>query len=320
MLQDQDFGSDSSDDDDYVPTNEGRESGNDISSGAEEVDSDLEDDTVVVPASQSKKKKSSAKPKSNRKVNPLLAQLQQNNVDDETKDENVVFVEGEEKNNKKEEDVWADFLADTKEKKEEPVPKPKKKSWSALLGNAKPKSVPVSHTPISSATANTSSSSSSSAASSSTLPSGTVAPRIALPVKKPLETPATVKITKIFEFAGEEVRVEEEVAADSTEAAIAAAQKSSAAASGVGVPVKRSSGLAGLVSSLGEKKQKLSTLEKTKLDWKSYKQQEGIEDELVLHTKSKDTYIDKQEFLQRADVRQFEHEREVRLGSRRANR
>lgn len=57
----------------------------------------------------------------------------------------------------------------------------------------------------------------------------------------------------------------------------------------MGVPVKRSSGLASLISNLGGKKQKLSTLEKTKLDWQSYKQKEGLEDELLLHTKSKDT-------------------------------
>lgn len=61
-------------------------------------------------------------------------------------------------------------------------------------------------------------------------------------VKKPLEASTTVKITKYFEFAGDEVRVEEEVAADSSDAvAAAASQKTSSTSHGIGVPVTRSS-------------------------------------------------------------------------------
>ena len=39
---------------------------------------------------------------------------------------------------------------------------------------------------------------------------------------------------------------------------------------------------------LDSKKQKLSTLEKTRLDWNSFKSSEGIVEELEMHKKSKD--------------------------------
>lgn len=59
------------------------------------------------------------------------------------------------------------------------------------------------------------------------------------------------------------------------------------------------------------KKPKISTLEKSRLDWNLFKRSEDIEEELALH--NKDGFLEKQAFLQRTDVRQFEKEREVRL-------
>ena len=52
--------------------------------------------------------------------------------------------------------------------------------------------------------------------------------------------------------------------------------------------VKRAGGLSGLVNLLDGKKQKLTTLEKTKLDWNNFKSDEGIDEELEKHKKSKD--------------------------------
>lgn len=52
--------------------------------------------------------------------------------------------------------------------------------------------------------------------------------------------------------------------------------------------VKRTGGLAGIAGLLDSKKQKLTTLEKTKLDWNSFKSSEGINEELEKHKKSKD--------------------------------
>lgn len=81
-------------------------------------------------------------------------------------------------------------------------------------------------------------------------------------------------------------------------------------------------GLSGISSVLGQigKKTKISTLEKSKLDWDNYKKQENIEEELNTHNKGKDGYLERQDFLQRADLRQFEIEKQLRNSSRRAAR
>lgn len=58
----------------------------------------------------------------------------------------------------------------------------------------------------------------------------------------------------------------------------------------------------------------MSTLEKSKLDWETFKDQEGIHQELQNY--NKDGYLEKQAFLQRTDERQFERERDMRQGKR----
>ncbi|CAH1129349.1 unnamed protein product [Ceutorhynchus assimilis] len=117
-----------------------------------------------------------------------------------------------------------------------------------------------------------------------------------------------VKITQIFEFAGEEVKVEKEVDPNSAEARLLSK-----------APVKKKAanlnGLGNVLNQLG-KKQKISTLEKTKLDWEKFKKDENIIEELEIHNKGKDGYLDKQDFLQRADVRRFEIEKDVRNAER----
>jgi len=60
-------------------------------------------------------------------------------------------------------------------------------------------------------------------------------------------------------------------------------------------------------------------LEKTKHDWNSYKSQQGIEEELQTFNKGKDGFLERQDFLERTDVRQFEMEKSLRQ-SRRGNR
>lgn len=61
-----------------------------------------------------------------------------------------------------------------------------------------------------------------------------------------------------------------------------------------GIPVSRGrgrgrggSGIAALIGQLG-KKNKLSTLEKSKLDWENFKKNEGIEEDLERHNKGKE--------------------------------
>lgn len=95
-----------------------------------------------------------------------------------------------------------------------------------------------------------------------------------------------VKIQKVFEFAGEEVIVEKEVPANSAEARLL--QKPSGSESSKEVKGSRSSGgLKNILNQLG-KKTKISTLEKSKIDWERYKKEEKIEDELASYNKGKD--------------------------------
>ncbi|KAL1129325.1 hypothetical protein AAG570_013854 [Ranatra chinensis] len=107
----------------------------------------------------------------------------------------------------------------------------------------------------------------------------------------------TKKITQIFEFAGEKVeRVNRGVVR------------------GAG---PRGGGLTAVLGMIG-KKGKLTTLEKSKLDWEKFKEQEGIREDLHTHNKGKNGYLERQDFLERSDLRQFELEKEMR-SSRRSN-
>lgn len=99
--------------------------------------------------------------------------------------------------------------------------------------------------------------------------------------------PEKVKIKQIFDFAGEEVEIEKEVTANSAEARLLGDSSNSTAKSN---KVKRSAGLTGIGNVLSQltKKPKISTLEKTKLDWDRFKKEENLEEELSTHNKGKD--------------------------------
>ncbi|XP_020742487.1 craniofacial development protein 1-like [Odocoileus virginianus] len=141
-------------------------------------------------------------------------------------------------------------------------------------------------------------------------------------LEKPQETDK-VKITKVFDFAGEEVRVIKEGDATSKEAKSFFKQNkkekpqpnipSSVPSLPAGSGLKRSSGMSSLLGKIGAKKEKMSTLEKSKLDWESFKEEEGIGEELAIHNRGKEGYIERKAFLDRVDHRQFEIERDLRL-------
>lgn len=128
------------------------------------------------------------------------------------------------------------------------------------------------------------------------------------------------------------MKVEKEVPADSAEArlSVSTVENSTKPSESTCLVGKSSSrgrgikhvGLGGISSVLGQigKKAKISTLEKSKLDWDNYKKQENIEEELNTHNKGKDGYLERQDFLQRADLRQFEIEKQLRNTSRRSTR
>lgn len=55
--------------------------------------------------------------------------------------------------------------------------------------------------------------------------------------------------------------------------------------------VKRPAGMGNILNRLGAKKQKMSTLEKSKMDWDAFKSEEGIGDELAIHNRGKEGYV-----------------------------
>lgn len=67
------------------------------------------------------------------------------------------------------------------------------------------------------------------------------------------------------------------------------------------------------------KQTKPTILEQAAKDWNKSKKEENLEDELKQATRSKTGYLDRQEFLHRADQRQFEKEREIREKTRSKN-
>ncbi|XP_069757614.1 craniofacial development protein 1 isoform X1 [Narcine bancroftii] len=143
-----------------------------------------------------------------------------------------------------------------------------------------------------------------------------------------LKSPGKITITKVFDFAGEEIKVTKEVDAASKEAKNFLQKqnnekgKCSSAAPvlvATGAPtssgIKRQGGLSNVLGKIGGKKQKLSTLEKSKIDWEAFKETEGIGDELAIYNRGKEGYIERKAFLDRVDHRQFELERDIRLSN-----
>lgn len=73
---------------------------------------------------------------------------------------------------------------------------------------------------------------------------------------------------------------------------------------------------ADLLKSLKNTQKKPTILEQASKDWDKLKQAENIEDELKQATKSRGSFLDRQQFLERSDLRQFEKEREIREKAR----
>lgn len=83
-----------------------------------------------------------------------------------------------------------------------------------------------------------------------------------------------------------------------------------------GAPKRRKAGgLAAMAASLGGKPAKLTTLEKSKLDWNKHVSKEGLQDDL---TKArKDGFLDKKDFLDRAAAAKEDEYDKLRRGGRR---
>lgn len=131
--------------------------------------------------------------------------------------------------------------------------------------------------------------------------------------KQETAPPQKLTVKEIFEFAGETIEVEKKIKTDDK-----TKNANTKMNAGPVTPVPRArsgGGLSGILGQLG-KKNKLSVLEKTKLDWTGFKRNEGIEEELQVHNKGRGGYLERQDFLERTDIRRFEIEKNLRQVTR----
>lgn len=200
----------------------------------------------------------------------------------------------EEQEKKRSDSLWASFLSDVGGR---PKPKPAPSAGLGALGSL-------------------------------TKPCTSPSPQSATAVSAPANPSGKVKVTKVYDFAGEAVEVTKEVDVNSKEAKaalkekeekdkpaespspVAAATTSVLSAKGPGVK-RPGGGLGGILNSIN-KKPKMGTLEKSKLDWNSFKEEEGISEELQIHNRGKSGYLERMAFLERTDHRQFEIEKSLR--------
>jgi len=65
---------------------------------------------------------------------------------------------------------------------------------------------------------------------------------------------------------------------------------------------------------------KVTVLDKSKADWSVHRQEADLDKDLADHNRSNDRYVDKQDFLARAEVREYEKARDQRLNADVRNR
>ncbi|KAK2162169.1 hypothetical protein LSH36_102g02063 [Paralvinella palmiformis] len=296
MNADEEFSSDTSDDD-YVPIAGEAVSEEDGSGDNEEVLGGEQEDTnksatSLQPKGKRKRMRTKSDFNSRKRKVWLKADEDSDKVDNIPAFEEKEEVKEDPKEKKKADDLWADFMKDVGQSKPKPVPS---SGVGALSSLAKVQSVAAAKM-----------------ATSITSPKSCQ--------QSSDKKPEKVTITKEYDFAGEVVKITKEVDADCKEAKEAIEKQDcpeeSKSLAGPSVPVLKKSG-GGLGNVLGKigKKLKISTLEKSKLDWNNFKKKEGISDELQIHNRGKDGYIERMSFLERTDHRQFEIERSLRMSS-----
>ncbi|XP_053304731.1 craniofacial development protein 1 [Spea bombifrons] len=289
----------SSADEDYVPSG-GEYSEDDVNELVKESDEE-EEGSKKLPKDETKKKKGKSISARKRKKGVLVLNSEEkleadkggaHSSEEEQTDgfSEVKTIKDEEAKKKKEDDLWSSFLSDVGEKPK--IQSPTTAPTSIQTSTEKPKE------------------------------SNKSAAHDAETSKQKEDTKVT--ITKVFDFAGEEVKVTKEVDVSSKEAKEFLKQQENVVQQApnpmpsrvtalTGSGVKRPGGMSSILGKLGSKKQKMSTLEKSKLDWDTFKEQEGISEELAIHNRGKNGYIERKAFLERVDYRLFEQERDIRL-------
>jgi hypothetical protein len=158
--------------------------------------------------------------------------------------------------------------------------------------------------------------------------------------QKPEKLPSEemVKIKRTYKFAGEVITEEKFVPKDSAEAKLFLAESKGEdvddAASQISAvklrrPLRKISRFdpnpIGLIKKNWEKQPiavdgdkeargpKLNTVEKSRLDWAQYVDEAGIKDELNVHSKAKEGFLGRMDFLDRVDAKREEERRNIRL-------
>ncbi|OAQ97678.1 hypothetical protein LLEC1_01913 [Akanthomyces lecanii] len=154
--------------------------------------------------------------------------------------------------------------------------------------------------------------------------------------------PEMIRIKRTYNFAGKVHTEEKMVARDSAEAKLYLASEEGQAVAAAASPPKRAtrkafrsafepivtdaSGVRRLDLNLGMtarlqaakelQAKKLSTVEKSRMDWAGYVDKEGIQDELALAGKSKHSFAARQDFLARSQAIRDEDSRKARMAGR----
>jgi len=327
MNEEEDFSSDSSDED-YVPTEEAADLSEEDDSGEDEDFQPAEDDQNETSKSQQKSRGRKTEKKNQRGSSGVKLRKRKGGI--RLEGEDGAKAEGTDapvsESDARTSGCLADQIAvELEEKKEVAEKKRADDLWDSFMkdvSTARPKQ---------SATSSTTSAKGDSGGQGVTK---VITPNTSKPssTATPESKPDKVTIVKEYKFAGETVKMSTTVDANSKEAKQHQAKSGSLATPAaapvlpsttstsqpVGVAAKRPAG-SGLTSILDrlDKKPKMSTLVKSKLDWESFKSVEGIDDDLKIHNRGKAGYLERQAFLERTDHRQFEIERNLRLGANR---
>lgn len=138
------------------------------------------------------------------------------------------------------------------------------------------------------------------------------------PIKDSVTTVDKVpaKFSDFFEFAGETVSVDVNGTILNSETTDTEPHVTKSQSEAPGTALLKKRGLGSVLGAIMNKKIKLSTLEKSALDWKTFKKEKNLAEDIEKFNKGKGGFIERQRFLQRSDFKVYEKERDMRFLSR----
>lgn len=136
-----------------------------------------------------------------------------------------------------------------------------------------------------------------------------------------------VEVKEQIQFAGQMIEINRTVDKDTHDKNNANANanknnssskdESAGSGTGSGSSAPKAIGIDAVLSKINGPK-KFTTIDKTNVDWETFKDKTGMEEELRKKAEGKDAYLVKKDFLNRVDVRRFEQEKDDRSKKRAA--